>query len=410
MIKQFAFGVNDIEQSQVDLESGTLSGVSLISVGPALGHGLFVDEDSLESLMLELQDQKLPAYITHRGAIFDDRLTREIGMFNNFRIEGDRLVGDFQAFDSFREDESKKFNRLFELAEKMPERFGLSIVFSATAVWATEAGDVDTIERPDNALFDYPSIRVDEVSSADFVDQPAANQRGLFSKIDIQLNNKMTKLQLSESNKQLEAEKVDLKNQILQLSIKNTEAEAKAEALEIQLAEKPTETEELREEKTLPSARPMAEDDEIVESEGESDVEIEVVIEDEAEDEAVEDEIEAAEGEEDEESMSSKLADALEEIEKLKESLKEKSDEFSASEESSASLVETAARLSARADALEGLIEGSPTILAAKQTEDYEPSKSSRAPIISEYAKENKISEFSATLRLGKERPELFKI
>ena len=139
--------------------------------------------------MIELQGQNLPAYITHRGAIFDDRLTREIGMFYNFRIEGDRLVGDFQAFDSFREDESKKFNRLFELAEKMPERFGLSIVFSATTVWATEDGDVATIERPDNALFDFPSIRVDEVSSADFVDQPAANQRGLFSKIDIKLAN-----------------------------------------------------------------------------------------------------------------------------------------------------------------------------------------------------------------------------
>jgi hypothetical protein len=403
MTAKFAFGAHGIEQTQVDIESGTLSGVSLISVGPALGHGLYVDDASLDSLMLELEGAKLPAYITHRGAIFDDRLTREIGMFDNFRIEGDRLVGDFQAFDSFREDESKKFNRLFELAEKMPERFGLSIVFTATAVWATENGDVDTLERPDDALFDFPSIRVDEVSSADFVDQPAANQRGLFSKIDIQLTNKMTKLQLAEENQNLEAQKTELKNQVLQLSIEKTEAEAKAEALEFKLAEKLVEDEEMREEKTLPSAKPMAEGDEVEDEEVESDVEVEVVIEDEDEDEVVEEEVEAAEDEEEEQTMESKLSDALEEIERLKKSLAEKDEDVELAEKSAVSL-------SARVDTLEGLIQGSPTILAAKQIEDYEPSKSSRAPIISEYAKKNKISEFSATLRLGKERPELFKI
>jgi hypothetical protein len=399
MTEKFAFGANGIDQSQVDPESGTLSGVSLISVGPALGHGLFVDDASLDSLMLELQGQNLPAYITHRGAIFDDRLTREIGMFDNFRIEGDRLVGDFQAFDSFREDESKKFNRLFELAEKMPERFGLSIVFSATTVWATEDGDVATAEKPDNALFDFPSIRVDEVSSADFVDQPAANQRGLFSKIDIKLTTKMTKLQLSEENKQLEAQKAELENQLLQLSLKNTEAEAKAEALEIKFAEekKPTDEEEMDQDGKEPDDRPMAKDgEEVVEDESD----VEVVVEDEA----------AAEEEEEEQSMDSKLSDALEECKRLKESIEEKDGEFKASEKTSASATEAAAALSARVDTLESLIEGSPTILAAKSTNDYVPSKSSRAPIISEYAKQNKISEYSATLRLSKERPELFKI
>ena len=100
----------------------------------------------------------------------------------------------------------------------------------------------------------------------------------------------------------------------------------------------------------------------------------------------------------------------LEECERLKKSLEEKDEEYEASEKTSASATEAAAALSARVDILEGLIEGSPTILAAKQSDDYVPSESSRAPIISEYAKENKISEFSATLRLGKERPEIFKL
>ena len=57
---------------------------------------------------------------------------------------------------------------------------------------------------------------------------------------------------------------------------------------------------------------------------------------------------------------------------------------------------------------LQKLIEGSELVQAPTGDEVYEPSKSNRSKIISEFAKENKISEFSATLRLGKERPELF--
>ena len=193
MGSNFAFNAVGIEQSQIDRESGTMIGVSLISTGPAIGHGLYVDQRSLETIEDELDDSKLPAYITHRGALFEDRLTREVGMFTNFRIEGDRLLGDFQAFESFREDDGRKFNRLFELAEKMPERFGLSIVFSATSAWATPGGDIEIDEKPEDAMFEFPSIRVEEVSSADFVDAPAANQRGLFSQIDKLTTHKMTK-------------------------------------------------------------------------------------------------------------------------------------------------------------------------------------------------------------------------
>ena len=130
--KQYGFSALNISESKIDKESGKMFGVSLISVGEALGHELFVDDDSLDTILTAIDGEKIPAYITHRGALFEDRLTREIGMFTNFRTEGDRLMADFEAFDSFREDDARKYNRLFEMAEKMPERFGLSIVFSAT--------------------------------------------------------------------------------------------------------------------------------------------------------------------------------------------------------------------------------------------------------------------------------------
>jgi hypothetical protein len=46
--------------------------------------------------------------------------------------------------------------------------------------------------------------------------------------------------------------------------------------------------------------------------------------------------------------------------------------------------------------------------VSSVEEEIYEPSKSSRSKVISEFATEKGISEFSATIRLGKERPELF--
>ena len=56
---------------------------------------------------------------------------------------------------------------------------------------------------------------------------------------------------------------------------------------------------------------------------------------------------------------------------------------------------------------LKALIAGSSPV-ASDGDDEYIPSKSNRAKVIAEYAKDNGISEFSATLRLGKERPELF--
>lgn len=370
---KFAFGVFGITETQVDKESGTMTSVSLISVGPALGHGLFVDSKSLETIEDELDGTKLPAYITHRGALFEDRLTREIGMFNNFRIEGDRLLGDFQAFDSFREDDSRKYNRLFEMAEKMPERFGLSIVFSADTAWSTSEGDVSTDEKPDNALFEFPSIRVEEVSSADFVDSPAANERGLFDKIDNINTRKMTKAELIELTESLEAEKVSLQEQANQASVDKLDAEAELEGAKSSYEDKETELEALK-----------------------------------AELEERQKEIEdlKAKLEEHEEEMAKKD----EAISEHEEDIAKKDEELEANEEEEEKIKAESAELSSKVVKLEKLIEGSELVESSTSDDDYEPSKANRAKIISEFAKEKGITEFAATLRLGKEKPELFKL
>jgi len=179
---QFSAQTNVLEP-RVNRDEGTMTGVSLISTGEAEGHDLFVDDVSLQTVMDALHGDPIPAYITHSGAFFRDRLTKEVGLFRNFRIEDGRLLADFEAFQSFKNNDTKRFDTLFELAEKMPERFGLSIVFYAYKVWRTENADLaynPEEDRPEDAIFQYPSIRVDKVMSADFVDTPAANEKGLF--------------------------------------------------------------------------------------------------------------------------------------------------------------------------------------------------------------------------------------
>lgn len=238
-LSRYAYAAAAPAADKIDAEAGTMRDVSILSIGPALGHDSFVDEDSLDTALVELRGERLPAYITHRGALWDDRLTREIGMFDSFRVEGDQLFANFTAFDSFREDDTRKFKRLFELAQKMPERFGLSIVFSGRRVWATKGGDLplnDDESRPDAAIYEFPSIRINAVSSADFVDQPAANARGLFAQIDTPTNSMKSKQEIIDENTNLAEQVADLKEKLSKAPAGDSEKDA--EALEALTAEK----------------------------------------------------------------------------------------------------------------------------------------------------------------------------
>ena len=411
--KQYGFSALNISESKIDKDSGKMFGVSLISVGEALGHELFVDDDSLDTILQAIDGEKIPAYITHRGALFEDRLTREIGMFTNFRTEGERLMADFEAFDSFREDDARKYNRLFEMAEKMPERFGLSIVFSATQAWATPEGDVEIGGRPENALFDFPSIRVEEVSSADFVDTPAANQKGLFSKLDIKPTSKMLKSELIEANEKLSAENEALKAKIEdQESIEQKALEAQVSQEEAQIessneVQEETSSEEIQESFNKDEEMAITDNEKTINKDSQG-----------LEGHEDEEKLEEEEAQEEEESLEEKVASLESVIESLQEQLKEKDEEMSklreqleGHEEEEEEMKEKLSKVTEENSKLSTLIKGANPIEVSKQEDTtWSPSKSLKDQFIKDYAKENNISEFTATLRLGKEKPELFKL
>lgn len=353
MTQQFAFATVAGEGSKIDSMAGRMDGVSLISEGPALGHGLFVDEKSLQTTLAALGD-KLKSYITHRGALFEDRMGREIGYFENFRVEDDQLKADFQSFDSFMEDEPRRFNRLFELAEKMPDQFGLSIVFSADRVWATEDGDIPFMledELPEGARFEFPSIRTEEVTSGDFVDSPAANQRGLFSQIDNNPNSNMatlTKIELTEKVDALESEKTTLSERV-------TELESKVETFDTLQSERDQLSADLDTTKATLSEKETA----LSEAE-------------------------------------TKLTEKTEAFDVLTSGKSDVDGKLSAAE---AEVI----RLKALVDGEEFRGPG------GSDDDDYKPGKEAREKRIKEFAKENGIEEYQAVIRLSRIEPNLFK-
>jgi hypothetical protein len=137
--------------------SDIIEGVSVISVGEAKGHGLFVDAQTLREVKTcaESYSGGVKVNLDHGAGIRDI-----VGFCDNFRIVGDKLVADLNLLQN-----AERKDYVLEIAEKLPDTFGISISFS---------GPVRDI---DGQLF----ASCTELYSADLVQTPAANPTGLFS-------------------------------------------------------------------------------------------------------------------------------------------------------------------------------------------------------------------------------------
>ena len=101
--------------------------------------------------------------------------------------------------------------------------------------------------------------------------------------------------------------------------------------------------------------------------------------------------------------LEKQLAERDEEISKLKEALMGHEEEMAEKEEAMSSKDSEITKLRA-------VVKGSEPIEATLESEDsYEPSKHALNDLIKQTAKDRNISEFTATLQLGREKPNLFK-
>jgi hypothetical protein len=149
-------------QGQIDAQAATITDVSVITVGEAKGHGMQIDAQTLVEVKAAAE--------TYAGGlkVKTDHYTgfnEIVGTLKNFRIDGDQLRADLFLLKNH-----DATARILEMAELMPDTFGLSISFTGEH------------EESDN---DIVFARCTEIYSADLVDAPAANPTGLFSvKVD----------------------------------------------------------------------------------------------------------------------------------------------------------------------------------------------------------------------------------
>jgi hypothetical protein len=156
-----SFSAASIVADQIDAKAGVIRGVSLITQGPALGHGVMVDAITLQQVKYaaEKYEGGLKVKLDHAGGAGDI-----IGFIDGLRIADGKLLGDLHLLKT-----SPHRDYVLELAEKIPDTIGLSIAFS---------GPVEMAEDKRTLL-----QRCTEIYSVDLVSEPAANEAGLFARL-----------------------------------------------------------------------------------------------------------------------------------------------------------------------------------------------------------------------------------
>ena len=151
----------------IDAQTGIIRGVSLITKGPALGHGVMIDDKTLEQVKKAAEQYSggLKVKLDHSGGAGDI-----VGYIDTLRIEGEKLLGDLHLLES-----SVHRAYILEIAERIPDTFGLSIAFSGPS--EKSADKLTTLQR------------CSEIYSVDLVSEPAANPAGFFSRKLKQLQN-----------------------------------------------------------------------------------------------------------------------------------------------------------------------------------------------------------------------------
>lgn len=155
MMKKISFEAFATAETKVDFDQLTINGVQILRRGEAKGHGLFIDEVTV-SQVVELANKrgKVPASLNHYSGA-----EAFIGYFSNFTGNGEIARADLNLFES-----SPFKSYVLELASRMPEGLGFSIVFYM--------GEPEIREGK-------PYARVNSLEGCDLVKTPAATT-GIF--------------------------------------------------------------------------------------------------------------------------------------------------------------------------------------------------------------------------------------
>ena len=126
-------------------------GISVITAGPALGHDMMIDAETLNQVQL-LGEASEPVKVL---ANHSNDIEKIVGMLYGFRIDGNRVRADLELLSNHPDVEY-----FSELLQKLPDQIGFSISFSGIP------------EEDDNGM---RLARVSDLLSVDLVTEAAAN-------------------------------------------------------------------------------------------------------------------------------------------------------------------------------------------------------------------------------------------
>lgn len=153
-----AFGVI-FSPDRIDRDAGVIHGVSVVTAGRA--NGGYFDRKALEQIKACCESFVNGLKVVDRHTKGTDSIFATAGILRKFRIEGDKLLADLHLLKT-----EPNAAKLLEMAEVMPDTFGLSVAFSGV----------------DEIINGETHWRCSEIYNAALVDVPAANA-GLFSKV-----------------------------------------------------------------------------------------------------------------------------------------------------------------------------------------------------------------------------------
>lgn len=187
-----------IDEGGGDSGAGIIRGMAVLTVGEALGHGLWIDGVMLEQVRDAMNAGRgAKARFTHPD-MSGDGLGKFTGRVKGGDIDGDVLRGDLHFSPSAHDTpDGDLAGYLMRLASDDPEAFGNSIAFEsdpdAEARFMLEHGAKLEGDYLDRSEFKSPDprntknmrhARMKQLLAVDAVDDPAANPSGLFRRGD----------------------------------------------------------------------------------------------------------------------------------------------------------------------------------------------------------------------------------
>ena len=161
--------------SNVDRETGFIQGVTIAQLGLAKGHGAYIDRTFLLQIVdnASAKSAGIKARFGHPN-MCSQALGTYLGRFKNYSYSGDKVKADLFIDETAKSTPNGDlYNYVFDMAEKNPDMFGASIVFSLSDSVIVE-------ESIDNKKVKKEFYRLQDLMATDIVDSPAATD-GLFS-------------------------------------------------------------------------------------------------------------------------------------------------------------------------------------------------------------------------------------